>query len=141
MLQQQEREEEEDGTDAEAAADGEWHEVVLLPREILRESPSRRLGVPEAVERRHRIFGCELIQEAGILLRQPQVVMATAQTLFHRFFYRRALTSETAQDPPVLPPGKSPRVFLFVAFTVALGCMFLASKLEEKPRAPRDVIA
>jgi len=136
-MQQQEREQEEEHDDS---ADGEWHEVVLLPREILRESPSQRLGVPEAVERRHRIFGCELIQEAGILLRQPQVVMATAQTLFHRFFYRRAFTSETAQTPPVLTPGKAPRAFLFDAFTAAMGCVFLASKLEEKPRAPRDVI-
>ncbi|TFJ83726.1 hypothetical protein NSK_004830 [Nannochloropsis salina CCMP1776] len=124
----------------DVSVDGEWHEVVLLPRHVLRESPSRRLGVPEAVERRHRIFGCELIQEAGILLRQPQVVMATAQTLFHRFFYRRALTSERAQDVPEPGPGKSPRVFLFDAFTVAMGCVFLASKLEEKPRAPRDVL-
>ena len=137
-MQQQQREQEEE--EDEDSADGEWHEVVLLPREILRESPSQRLGVPEAVERRHRIFGCELIQEAGILLRQPQVVMATAQTLFHRFFYRRAFTSETAQNPPVPPPGKAPRAFLFDAFTAAMGCVFLASKLEEKPRAPRDVI-
>ena len=44
--QQREKEEEKD----EDSADGEWHEVVLLPREILRESPSQRWGVPEAVE-------------------------------------------------------------------------------------------
>lgn len=38
-----------------------------------RESPSRKEGIPPEVEFRHRLFGCEVIQEAGILLRQPQV--------------------------------------------------------------------
>lgn len=125
--------------------DAEWHEVVLLPREILRESPSRQLGVPAAEELRHRIFGCELVEEAGILLRQPQVVMATAQNLLHRFFYRRALTSaDTQQQGQGQEQGGDEqgrkRVFLFDAFTVAMGCLFLASKLEELPKAPRDLI-
>jgi len=128
--------------------DGEWHEMVLLPREVLRESPSRKLGVAAEEELRHRIFGCELVQEAGILLRQPQVVMATAQNLFHRFFYRRALTSADAQqqqeededeDEKDKDKGRK-RVFLFDAFTVAMGALFLASKLEELPKPPRDLI-
>ena len=32
-----------------------------------------------------RVFGCELIQQMGILLRMPQVVTSTAQVMFHRF--------------------------------------------------------
>lgn len=127
--------------------DGEWHEMVLLPREILRESPSRKLGVPAAEELRHRIFGCELIAEAGVLLRQPQVVVATAQNLFHRFFYRRALTSADAAQQQQEGEGGGEkedkgrkRVFLFDAFTTAMGALFLASKLEELPKAPREVI-
>ena len=64
-------------------------EEPLLPQDILAQpTPSARDGVDEAVEHRHRIYGCELIQEAGILLRQPQVVMVTGQSIFHRFFYR-----------------------------------------------------
>jgi hypothetical protein len=131
----------------EEEIEGEWHEMVLLPREILREPPSRKLGVAAAEELRHRIFGCELIQEAGILLRQPQVVMATAQNLFHRFFYRRALTSADAlQQQGEGEEGDDAEqkgrkcVFLFDAFTVAMGALFLASKLEELPKAPRDLI-
>lgn len=37
--------------------------------EQLRDSPSRRDGVDEATEARLRSYGCELVQEAGILLR------------------------------------------------------------------------
>lgn len=50
--------------------------------------PLTTKGVQSGIELRHRIFGCEIIQEAGILLKQPQVVMATAQNILHRFFYR-----------------------------------------------------
>lgn len=61
---------------------------VLLPPELLACTPSASDGVESTEELMHRAFGCELIQEAGILLRLPQVVMATAQNLLHRFFYR-----------------------------------------------------
>jgi hypothetical protein len=70
------------------------------------------------VERKHRAWGCELIQEAGILLRMPQVVMCTGQTLLQRFFYRQSLIK-------------------FDAFSVAMGCMLLASKLEESMQGKR----
>lgn len=38
-----------------------------------------------------RVFGCELIQQMGILLRMPQVVTSTAQVMFHRFYAKRSL--------------------------------------------------
>jgi hypothetical protein len=64
-----------------------------------------------------RVFGCELIQEAGILLKlygayvgptrliliadlsdpRPQVAMATGQTILHRFFLRASLKSHTVE--------------------------------------------
>ena len=40
-----------------------------LSDEQLEDSPSRRDGIPEEVEYRQRIFGCELVQEGGILLK------------------------------------------------------------------------
>lgn len=61
---------------------------VLLPSEALLSSPSQKEGIEADVEQLHRIFGCELIQEVGILLRLPQVVMATGQNILQRFFYR-----------------------------------------------------
>jgi hypothetical protein len=93
---------------------------VLLPSEMLEQSPSSRDGVEAAEELLHRAFGCELVQEGGVLLRLPQVVMATAQNLFHRFFYRKTLKR-------------------FDAVTVAMGSLLLATKIEEKPKILREV--
>ncbi|CAH0473978.1 unnamed protein product [Peronospora belbahrii] len=95
---------------------------VVLPASILARSPSFVDGISRNTERLHRFFGCELIQEAGILLRLPQVVMATAQTLLHRFYYRKSLRQ-------------------FDAFRVAFSCLFLAAKVEENPKRIKDVIA
>ena len=38
-----------------------------------------------------RVFGCECIQQMGILLRLPQVAVSTAQVMFHRFYAKRSL--------------------------------------------------
>lgn len=38
-----------------------------------------------------RIYGCEVIQEGGILLKLPQAVMATGQVLLQRFYVKRSL--------------------------------------------------
>ncbi|EQC26735.1 hypothetical protein SDRG_15464 [Saprolegnia diclina VS20] len=84
-------------------------------------TPSAAEGVPAAVEARHRFFACELVQEAGILLSLPQVVLATGQSLLHRFYAGQSLTD-------------------FDAFRVAMGCIFLAAKAEEQPRRVKDVI-
>uniref|UniRef100_K3WRL9 Cyclin-like domain-containing protein n=1 Tax=Globisporangium ultimum (strain ATCC 200006 / CBS 805.95 / DAOM BR144) TaxID=431595 RepID=K3WRL9_GLOUD len=95
---------------------------VLLPTSILFHSPSCQDGVHASVEREHRFFGCELIQEAGVLLRLPQVVMVTAQTMLHRFYYRKSLRD-------------------FDAFRVAFACVFLAAKVEERPKRIKDVLS
>jgi len=48
-------------------------------------SPSRLDGIDADLERRVRFYGCELINNAGILLRLPQVCMCTSQVLLHLF--------------------------------------------------------
>jgi hypothetical protein len=65
------------------------HYSNVLPAYILSmPTPSAIDGVSKEEEKLHRIFGCELIQESGILLKLPQVVMVTGQCILHRFFYR-----------------------------------------------------
>lgn len=87
--------------------------MEVLPADILDCSPSLASGIPRFVEVVYRIFGCELVQEAGVLLRtcdrhrrpptraavalraaprRPQVVTATGQALLQRFYYRRSLS-------------------------------------------------
>ena len=62
---------------------------TTLPEYILQKpTPSANDGIDVSDEKFHRVFGCELIQEAGILLKLPQVVMVTGQSILHRFFYR-----------------------------------------------------
>jgi hypothetical protein len=94
---------------------------ILLPDSILELSPSQKDGIDPMLELLHRVYGCELIQEAGILLKLPQVVVATGQNIFHRFYYRKSLER-------------------FDSFTVAMGCILLASKIEEKLKYLRDII-
>lgn len=70
-----------------------------MSKEDLADSPSRKDGVSPEVERDQRIYGCEMIQEAGILLRLPQAVMATGQVLLHRFYCKVSLVAHDVKVP------------------------------------------
>ncbi|CAE1310647.1 CCNL [Acanthosepion pharaonis] len=78
-------------------------------------------GLAYEVEVDLRIIGCEMIQTAGILLKLPQVAMATGQMLFQRFYYSKSFVKHNME-------------------VVAMACMNLASKIEECPRRIRDTI-
>uniref|UniRef100_A0A8C0V8W7 Cyclin-like domain-containing protein n=1 Tax=Cyanistes caeruleus TaxID=156563 RepID=A0A8C0V8W7_CYACU len=78
-------------------------------------------GLDPDTETELRVTGCELIQAAGILLRLPQVAMATGQVLFQRFFYTKSFVKHSMEH-------------------VSMACVHLASKIEEAPRRIRDVI-
>ncbi|XP_055375635.1 cyclin-L1 [Condylostylus longicornis] len=96
-------------------------ENSLLPEEKLEETPSGLDGLDKETEKDLRILGCELIQSAGILLRLPQVAMATGQILFQRFYYSKSFVRHNME-------------------TAAMSSLCLASKIEEAPRRIRDVI-
>jgi hypothetical protein len=97
------------------------HDNFYFSDAQIADSPSRRDGVSETTEFRLKAYGCELVQEAAILLRVNQAVACTGQTLLHRFYAKRSLTK-------------------FDVERVAATCAFLACKLEEQPRKVRDVI-
>ncbi|THU68653.1 hypothetical protein C4D60_Mb08t06130 [Musa balbisiana] len=65
-------------------------DTFYLTDEQLKNSPSRKDGIDEETETTLRIYGCDLIQESGILLKLPQAVMATGQVLFHRFYCKKS---------------------------------------------------
>lgn len=96
-------------------------ENSLIPEEKLNATPSHVDGLDPETEKDLRILGCELIQTAGILLKLPQVAMATGQVIFQRFFYSKSFVRYNME-------------------TVAMSCVCLASKIEEAPRRIRDVI-
>uniref|UniRef100_A0A6P7HCL7 Cyclin-L1-like n=1 Tax=Diabrotica virgifera virgifera TaxID=50390 RepID=A0A6P7HCL7_DIAVI len=93
----------------------------LLPEEKLSPTPSQLDGLGLETETDLRIYGCELIQTAGILLKLPQVAMATGQVLLQRFYYSKSLVRHPVEH-------------------TAMACVCLASKIEEAPRRVRDVI-
>ncbi|KAG0653846.1 hypothetical protein C6P46_002192 [Rhodotorula mucilaginosa] len=84
-------------------------------------TPSALDGVPPQLERDLRAYGALMIQQAGIMLKAPQVVMATAQVLFQRFWFVTSLKHFGIRD-------------------VGMGALFLASKLEESTLRIRDII-
>ncbi|KAK2372112.1 Cyclin-L1-1 [Trifolium repens] len=96
-------------------------DTFYLTDEQLTNTPSRKDGIDEATETTLRIYGCDLIQESGILLRLPQAVMATGQVLFHRFYCKKSFAR-------------------FNVKKVAASCVWLASKLEENTRKARQVL-
>lgn len=93
----------------------------LLSKIKLEETPSRIHGLNKQDEKDLRILGCEAIQTSGILLKLPQVAMATGQILFQRFYYSKSFIRYDME-------------------TLAMSCIFLASKIEESPRMIRDVL-
>lgn len=108
-------------------ADDEFDEAqlepqsTLVPVDVLRASPSFKDGITAQAEVAYRMFGCELIQQMGILLNMPQVCMVMGQVLFHRFYYRRSFAQ-------------------FDAHVTAMASLFLAGKVEECTRRMRDII-
>ena len=62
-----------------------------LTESDLEDTPSRKDEVDAETEKRLRFYGCQRIQRAVVLLRVPQVVAATAQTLLHRFYCKKSL--------------------------------------------------
>jgi hypothetical protein len=90
-------------------------------QEKLKNPPSLADGLDIETEKDLRFLGCELIQSGSILLKLPQTAAATAQILFQRYYYEKS----------------------FVRFNfehTVMACLLLASKIEEEPRRPREVI-
>ncbi|KAJ6606516.1 cyclin-like protein [Mycena vulgaris] len=86
------------------------HPLASLPQ--IERTPSREDGIPEDLEEDLRAYGCKLVHQAGILLRQ---------FLFHRFWFVTSMKQFGIGD-------------------IGMGALYLASKLEECPLRMRDLI-
>ncbi|XP_045814277.1 cyclin-L1-1 isoform X2 [Trifolium pratense] len=124
-------------------------DTFYLTDEQLTNTPSRKDGIDEATETTLRIYGCDLIQESGILLRLPQAVMATGQVLFHRFYCKKSFARfnvKVGLDIYIicsfssLVHDKSKGSLHLFLQKVAASCVWLASKLEENTRKARQVL-
>ncbi|KAK7049284.1 hypothetical protein VNI00_005885 [Paramarasmius palmivorus] len=97
------------------------HLYPLATLAQIEHTPSKEDGIPSELEEDLRAYGAKLIQEAGILLKQKQVAVATAQILYQRFWYVSSMKQFGIGD-------------------IGMGALYLASKLEECPIRMRDLI-
>jgi hypothetical protein len=93
----------------------------ILSLSTIMNTASKLRGVTEELETQLRIYSCELIQDLGILLSLPQLVIAHAQALFHRFYMKRSMTE------------------FDIRYSV-IACVFLSAKLNEKTKKLQIVI-
>ncbi|GMR58857.1 hypothetical protein PMAYCL1PPCAC_29052, partial [Pristionchus mayeri] len=87
----------------------------------LENPPSIADGIDRATEEDLRYLGCELIQTGALLLKLPQTAAATGQIIFQRFYYSKSFAVHHFEH-------------------VVMACLYLASKIEEAIRRPRDII-
>ncbi|GMH32854.1 hypothetical protein BSKO_00688 [Bryopsis sp. KO-2023] len=85
------------------------------------ETASRRDGVSEEVENRHLRGTCALIQDTGIKIGFPQWAICSAMHLFHLYFSRRSTRRNDR-------------------FLIAVASLFLAGKINESCRPPKEII-
>ncbi|KAK0414284.1 hypothetical protein QR680_007247 [Steinernema hermaphroditum] len=93
----------------------------LFTDEQIENTPSRRAGMSAGNEEEARRHGIRLIMDVGLKLKwTANVTIATAAVYYHRFYMCHAF-----QD--------------FPNYLTALGCLFLAGKVEETPKKCRDI--
>ena len=101
------------------------HIECALPPFDTTNTPSRPDGISEELETDLRIVGCTLIQNCGIIMKQPEVrlcrlmylyvcgrcdiffkpfkvVMACAQILFQRYYYRKSFLRKDLEVPSLV---------------------------------------
>ncbi|SOV02079.1 uncharacterized protein UDID_04974 [Ustilago sp. UG-2017a] len=93
----------------------------LATLEQLAAAPSMTDGLSHDLEMELRALGCQLIQQIGILVRLPQRTMAVAQVFYQRFWYTSSMCDFSANE-------------------TALGCLLLATKLEETQVSLRHLV-
>ena len=79
-------------------------------------------------ERENRSKGVNFILQAGIMLKLPQITLATASVFLHRFYMRHSM---------VEVPGRMPG---FHYYSMAATCLFLATKVEENCRKMKELV-
>ncbi|KAI4834620.1 cyclin [Plasmodium brasilianum] len=87
------------------------NDIILINTENVK-TPSEEKNVTKSDELKLRIYGCQLLQEAGIILKLKAVTIATGQVLFHRFYFKKSLTD---YDVKIIAPAS----------------LYLSCKLEE----------
>lgn len=97
----------------------------IFTEEELSNTPSIRDGLDPVEERCRRAKGVNFITQAGILLKLPQLTIATASIFFHRYFMRQTMLPEKGGAHH---------------YNIAATSLFLATKTEENCRKTREIV-
>ncbi|MCJ1361023.1 hypothetical protein MMC16_000119 [Acarospora aff. strigata] len=109
--------------DVLSAAEMQW---IFTEEELLR-TPSGLDGMPLEKERENRGKGVNFIIQVGVMLKLPQLTLATASIFLHRFFMRYSMVDL---------PGRPGLHYYAIAAT----SLFLATKVEENCRKMRELV-
>lgn len=104
-------------------AESQW---LFTETELLR-TPSILDGLSPDKERENRGKGVNFILQVGIMLKLPQITLATASVYLHRFFMRHSMF-----DLPTRPG--------FHYYSMAATSLFLATKVEENCRKMKELV-
>lgn len=98
-------------------AETQW---LFTEAELLR-TPSILDGLTPEKERENRSKGVNFILQVGIMLKLPQITLATASVFLHRFYMRHTMQT-------------------YHYYSMAATCLFLAYKVEECVRKMRELV-
>jgi protein BUR2 len=139
----------------------------LFTEDEVLSAPSILDGLSPAEERCRRAKGVNFIIQAGILLKLPQLTLATAAVFFQRFYMRKSMVPEKmgvhhyvrfpSSNPSSLPsptswtlPRSKSHAYLkakddLLTFTsleqnIAATALFLATKTEENCRKTKEIV-
>ncbi len=98
-------------------AETQW---LFTEAELLR-APSILDGLAPEKERENRGKGVNFILQVGIMLKLPQITLATASVFLHRFYMRHSMQT-------------------YHYYSMAATCLFLAYKVEECVRKMRELV-
>ena len=98
-------------------AETQW---LFTEAELLR-APSILDGLAPEKERENRSKGVNFILQVGIMLKLPQITLATASVFLHRFYMRHSMQN-------------------YHYYSMAATCLFLAYKVEECVRKMRELV-
>ena len=105
--------------------DAQW----LFAEADLAHTPSAVAGLDPRTERENRAKGVNFILQVGIMLKLPQLTLASAAVFLHRFFMRAPMVEDRVARRPH-----------HHYYSVAAAALFLATKVEENCRKMRDLV-
>ena len=103
----------------EITVDREVHQIIpisLIKKESLSDGKCETVFL-------HKIHGTSILFQSSKLLRLSPSVYATSTTIFHRFFHRDSCTLRK-----------------YDVWSISMGSILLACKVEEEPRRIREII-